>query len=139
MKVAGLLNEMSAETERVNHIILGIGVNLNMRLEQFPSDLRNPATSLLIATGREVNRLRFLRTLLEALDDLYATYLMDGYKPVRDEWVARCGMIGRRVAVSGSSEQLEGIATGIDDNGALLVERTGGVVARVLAGDVRIL
>ncbi len=139
MKVAGLLNEMSAETERVNFVILGIGVNLNMRLEQFPSDLRNPATSLFIESGQEVNRLRFMRNLLEALDDLYAIYLRDGYKPVRDEWVARCGMIGRRVAVSGSSEHLEGVATGIDDNGALLVARTGGVVARVLAGDVKIL
>ncbi len=138
-KVAGLLNEMSAETERVNHVILGIGVNLNMRKEQFPSDLRNPATSLFMEAGHEVNRLLFLRNLLEALDSLYAIYLREGYKPVRDEWVTRCGMIGRRVAVGGLADHLEGVATGIDDNGALLVVRAGGVVARVLAGDVRIL
>lgn len=53
-KVAGLLNEMSAETDGINFVILGIGVNLNMTAVQFPTDLRHPATSLLLegASGR---------------------------------------------------------------------------------------
>jgi len=51
-KVAGLLNEMSAETDGINFVVLGIGVNLNMTAEQFPADLRHPATSLLLETGR---------------------------------------------------------------------------------------
>jgi BirA family biotin operon repressor/biotin-[acetyl-CoA-carboxylase] ligase len=138
-KVAGLLNEMSAETERVNFVILGIGVNLNMLPEQFPEDLRYPATSLAIESGRKINRLQFARQLLESLDALYTDYLSNGYGPIRDEWVARCGMIGLQVAVSGTSEQIEGIATGIDDSGALLVKKESGVIARVLAGDVRVL
>jgi BirA family biotin operon repressor/biotin-[acetyl-CoA-carboxylase] ligase len=138
-KVAGLLNEMSAETERVNFVILGIGVNLNMLPDQFPEDLRYPATSLAIESGRKINRLQFVRQLLESLDSLYTDYLNNGYGPIRDEWVARCGMIGCRVAVSGTSEQIEGIATGIDDSGALLVRKESGVMARVLAGDVKVL
>jgi BirA family biotin operon repressor/biotin-[acetyl-CoA-carboxylase] ligase len=137
-KIAGLLNEMSAETERVNFVILGIGVNLNMRLEQYPDDLRHPATSLLIESGSEINRLNFARQLLESLDSLYDGYLAGGYPPVREEWVARCGMIGKRVVVNGPAEMIEGIATGIDDSGALLVRKESGAVARVLAGDVRI-
>ena len=138
-KVAGLLNEMSAETERVNFVILGIGLNVNMRQDQFPLDLRHPATSLFIESGREINRLNFMRELLVSLDSLYSEFLLNGYCAVRNEWVSRCGMIGRRVAVSGTTEQIEGIATGIDDHGALLVERESGSLARVLAGDVRIL
>ncbi|GAM11600.1 bifunctional ligase/repressor BirA [Geobacter sp. OR-1] len=138
-KVAGLLNEMSAETERVNFVILGIGVNLNMRPEQFPGDLRYPATSLAIESGLEISRLSFVRNLLESLDSLYTDYLCNGYGPVRDEWVARCGMIGSRVSVSVASEQIEGVATGIDDSGALLVKTATGVISRVLAGDVEIL
>lgn len=138
-KVAGLLNEMSAETERIRFVILGIGVNLNIRQDHFPPDLRHPATSLCMEGKREYNRLRFVRTLLQALDDLYDSYLSGGYGSIRDEWVARCGMIGRRVSVSGPNEQMEGVATGIDENGALLVEQANGIVARVLAGDVKII
>lgn len=138
-KAAGLLNEMSAEVDRVNFIVLGIGVNLNMRADQFPDDLRHPATSLFLETGETVNRLSFVRTLIETLDELYDRYLRDGYDPVRKEWLERSGMVGLRVAVDGTTERLEGVVMGIDDSGALLVDQAGGTVARVLAGDVRIL
>jgi len=138
-KAAGLLNEMSAEVDRVNFIVLGIGVNLNMRADQFPGDLRHPATSLFLETGEAVNRLSFVRTLIETLDELYDRYLRDGYAPVREEWLERSGMVGLRVAVDGPTERLEGVVVGIDDSGALLVDQPGGPVARVLAGDVRIL
>jgi BirA family biotin operon repressor/biotin-[acetyl-CoA-carboxylase] ligase len=138
-KVAGLLNEMSAETEQIKFVILGIGVNLNMKQEHFPSDLRHPATSLCLEGKREQNRLKFVRTLLATLDDLYDRYLCSGYDAIREEWVARCGMIGRRVTVGGPNEQMEGVATGIDENGALLVEQDNGILARVFAGDVKII
>lgn len=138
-KVAGLLNEMSAETERVNFVILGIGVNLNMLPDQYPDDLRHPATSLLVESGSPVNRLGFVRTLLESLDSLYSGYIDHGYQPVRDEWVARCGMIGRRIAVNAPAEEIDGVAEGIDESGALLVRKDSGSIVRVLAGDVKIL
>ena len=138
-KVAGLLNEMSAEIDRVNFIILGIGVNLNMRKDQFPSDLRHPATSLLLEGDVKINRLKFLRTLVETIDKFYDCYLRDGYEPIREEWLIRSRMVGRRVAVDGPMERIEGVTLGIDESGALLVEQAGGAVARVLAGDVRLL
>jgi BirA family biotin operon repressor/biotin-[acetyl-CoA-carboxylase] ligase len=138
-KVAGLLNEMSAETERVNYVILGIGVNLNICADQFPEDLRHPATSLFIEGGRKVSRLQFVRALLLALDELYGAYLRDGFEPVRAEWLNRCDMMGREVSVSGGSEQFAGTASGLDEGGALLVNRSDGILARVLAGDVRVI
>jgi BirA family transcriptional regulator, biotin operon repressor / biotin---[acetyl-CoA-carboxylase] ligase len=138
-KVAGLLNEMSAETEKVNFIILGIGVNINMKRGQFPEGLRHPATSLFLETGKPINRADFTRALLEALDLLYGAYLDHGYGPVREEWLARCNFLGSRVRISFLDKELTGTAKGIDEEGALLVERPDGMVERVLAGDVTIL
>jgi BirA family transcriptional regulator, biotin operon repressor / biotin---[acetyl-CoA-carboxylase] ligase len=138
-KVAGLLNEMSAETEKVNFIVLGIGVNINMQREQFPGTMRHPATSLFLETGKPVNRVDFTRALLEALDLLYGAYLDHGYGPVREEWLARCNFLGSRVRISFLDNELTGTAKGIDEEGALLVERPDGRVERVLAGDVTIL
>ena len=138
-KVAGLLNEMSAETEKVNFIVLGIGVNINMGLEQFPDDLRHPATSLLLEAGRPVRRLDLARALLEALDALYDSYLLNGYGPVREEWLARCSFLGRRIRVNFQDNELQGTAEGIDEEGALLVRTPDGGLERVLAGDVTIL
>ena len=138
-KVAGLLNEMTAETDRVATVVLGIGVNLNMAREQFPDDLRHPASSLFLESGIRVDRIAFTRNLLEALDELYDCYLAGGYPAIRDEWLSYCGVIGKRVCVSDTStSERVGVARGIDESGALLLELPDGAVERIFAGDVRL-
>lgn len=139
-KVAGLLNEMSAETDRINFVILGIGVNLNMTAGQFPPDLRHPATSLLLETGRQVSRARFSSILLGELDRLYADFLALGFGRMREEWQERCNAHGREVAVSDAGREIaRGMFDGIDGDGALLLRRPDGTVERILSGDVRVL
>jgi BirA family biotin operon repressor/biotin-[acetyl-CoA-carboxylase] ligase len=135
-KVAGLLNEMSAEMEKVNFIILGIGVNVNMTAEQFPEGLRHPATSLCIETGRPLARLLVIQSLLTALDDLYLQYRSEGADPILRQWEQRSLVHGRRVRVMYQDSSVQGVAVGIDGTGALLVMGDDGVVERVLAGDV---
>lgn len=138
-KVAGLLNEMTAETDRVTSVILGIGVNLNMTRHQFPSDLRYPARSLFLESGVPVDRIAFTRRLIEELDGLYGRYLSGGYGAIRDEWLSWCGIIGCRVRVAdGSDASREGIATGIDESGALLLRRDDNRVELVYSGDVSV-
>jgi BirA family transcriptional regulator, biotin operon repressor / biotin---[acetyl-CoA-carboxylase] ligase len=138
-KVAGLLNEMSAETDRVNFVILGIGVNLNMTPAQFPADVRTPATSLLLEQGLPVNRAQFAARMLGELDRLYTDFLQHGFGPVRDEWQQRCNANGREVVVSDTGvETVRGMFHGIDGDGALLVRFSDGMVERILSGDVRV-
>jgi BirA family biotin operon repressor/biotin-[acetyl-CoA-carboxylase] ligase len=136
LKVAGLLNEMNAETEKVHFVILGIGVNVNMGREQFPAELRHPASSLMLEGGAPVNRTAFLRELLTSLDGLYHAYLEEGFGPVREEWLARCNMLGRTVSVEQHGGTLFGRVTGIDENGALLITTADNRNERILAGDV---
>lgn len=138
-KTAGLLNEMSAETEKVNFIILGIGININMTLEQFPEGLRHPATSLYIESGRQVDRCAIAKALLESLDELYDTFLRQGYQPIRDEWLQRSNVLGQRVRVDMNDRTISGTVTGIDEYGAILLQKTDGATEKILAGDVTIL
>jgi BirA family biotin operon repressor/biotin-[acetyl-CoA-carboxylase] ligase len=139
-KVAGLLNEMSAETDGINFVILGIGVNLNMTAAQFPTDLRTPATSLLLELGHPVSRAHFAATMLQELDRLYGDFLLHGFDPVRVEWQQRCNANGHEVRVSdGGAETVRGMFNGIDADGAMLVCLAGGSVERILSGDVRVI
>lgn len=139
-KVAGLLNEMSAETDGINFVILGIGVNLNMTADQFPDDLRHPSTSLLLESGVRVDRSRFTGTMLRELDRLYADFLMHGFGPVREEWQRRCNASGRQVLVSDSGTACTGGRfVGIDSDGALLLRSEDDALHRITCGDVRIL
>jgi len=138
-KVAGLLNEMSAETDGINFVILGIGVNLNMTSGQFPADLRTPATSLLLEQGLPVNRAQFAATMLGELGRLYTDFLNNGFDPVREEWQRRCNANGREVVVSEAGvETARGTFDGIDGDGAMLVRSPVGTVERILCGDVRV-
>ena len=139
-KVAGLLNEMSAETDGINFVILGIGVNLNMVVGQFPNDLRHPATSLLIESGLPVVRARFAAVMLNELDKLYTDFLTFGFAPVREEWQQRCNAGGRHVAVSDAGvDVVSGMFKGIDEDGALLLQTGKGGIERILSGDVRVI
>lgn len=139
-KVAGLLNEMSAETDGINFVILGIGVNLNMTADQFPDDLRHPATSLFIEEGVKVGRARFTALLLNELDRLYAGFLDHGFAQVRREWQERCNAGGREVSVSNHGcADIRGKFAGIDSDGAMLVQCPDGTIERILSGDVRVL
>ena len=137
-KVAGLLNEMNAETERVNYVILGIGVNLNMTREQFPADLRSPATSLALALQRPVDRVRFCRRLLGEIDALYCDYPA-GQDAILDGWLEYFDLLGKRVAIEEPSRTIVGVVTGIAADGALLLTLEDGASERILAGDVRVL
>jgi BirA family biotin operon repressor/biotin-[acetyl-CoA-carboxylase] ligase len=139
-KLAGLLNEMSAETDGINFVILGIGVNLNMTEVHFPTDLRTPATSLLLEHGRPVNRVQFTALMLHELDRLYAGFLSCGFDPVREEWQKRCNAAGRVVVVTdGGTETVQGMFNGIDSDGALLVRMADGRIERIVSGDVRLI
>jgi BirA family biotin operon repressor/biotin-[acetyl-CoA-carboxylase] ligase len=139
LKVSGLLNEMSAEMEKINFIVLGVGVNINMRREQFPSELRHPASSLFLESGRTVNRIEFARKFLTILDSLYDDYLRFGVDAIREEWLSRSALTGKKVRVSFHDNESVGIASGLDNDGALLIRHADGKLEKVLAGDVSII
>ena len=135
-KVAGLLNEMSSETDQVNYVVLGIGVNLNMAANQFPDDLRSPATSLALTLGREVSRLDFARALIKEIDHLYQIFQEQGDEPILKAWTEQCDMIGQAIKVDCNQQQIEGIMQGLSEDGALLIRMPTGQVETVYAGDV---
>jgi BirA family biotin operon repressor/biotin-[acetyl-CoA-carboxylase] ligase len=136
-KVSGLLTELSAEPDRVRHIVLGIGVNVNLDPALLPEEVRDRSTSVAAATGGTVDRTRLLAELLAQLDHWYGRFQADP-QTVLGAWRDLNVTLGRRVAVSGPGEQLEGVARDIDNEGRLLVRLDGGGLRAVAAGDVTI-
>ncbi len=133
-KAGGILTEIELDRARVEYAVVGIGLNVNLDPASLPGDLPMPATSLSHELGSEVARLPLLRALLRRVEERYAA-LKAGRSP-HSEWAARLVTLGRPVSVSGSGAVLEGLAEGVDADGALLVRVADGRVERVLAGDV---
>ena len=137
-KLVGILTEMSAEMDRVNYIVIGIGINVNIAEEDFPEELRPIATSLMQMKGEPLSRVAFLQELLRALDVLYADVQRAGFGSVLSAWREYAITLGQEVRVIGvAGETFEGMAADIDEDGALLIDTPEGK-KRVLAGDVSI-
>jgi BirA family biotin operon repressor/biotin-[acetyl-CoA-carboxylase] ligase len=135
-KVAGILTEMSAEPDRVRHIILGIGVDVNLAAADFPGDLRKTATSLRLETGESVDRPALAAAVLRELDSDYARACSAKFPGLADEWEAQCITLGRNVTIHVGDRTVQGRAESLDDDGALLVRTQHGRLERISGGDV---
>ena len=120
-KVCGILTEMSAEVDRVRHIIIGIGVDVNQDANEFPAELRKIATSLKIESGESICRAELATEILRELDADYARIGTGKFSEVADEWEAACVTIGKNVTVHTGVLKFRGRAEALDDDGALLV------------------
>ena len=142
LKTSGILMEMGAEATRVRHLILGIGVNLNVARESFPEDFRGLATSLATHRGAQIDRVAFAARLYDNLETTLDRHADAGFEALRPRFEARFRMRGCQIrvldAIGGKGAAIEGTATGIDIDGALLVLRSDGTQERVVAGDVTI-
>lgn len=135
-KVAGILTELSAEVDRVKHIILGMGVDVNQDASELPLELRKTATSLKIERGEMISRAELAVAILRALDEDYARICGGKFTAVADEWEAHCATIGKNVTVLIGDRKIRGRAESLDDDGALLVRTEHGHLERIIGGDV---
>jgi BirA family biotin operon repressor/biotin-[acetyl-CoA-carboxylase] ligase len=135
-KLAGILTESSVSAERINYVILGIGVNINFAHALMPEVIRGRATSLMECAGGTVSREAFLGRLIQHLDRCYGILGEAGFARIAPRWEAYFNLRGQRVRVEMGDETLAGVAKGIDSDGALIVEGERGQFHRILAGDV---
>jgi BirA family biotin operon repressor/biotin-[acetyl-CoA-carboxylase] ligase len=132
-KVCGVLTELGLLGERLEYALVGMGINVNVDFGAAPP-LMAPATSLLMEVGRPVSRLDLLVGVLSGIERRYKALQAGG--TCHEEWAARLSTVGQEVCVTGDAERWCGLATGVDEDGALLIRLADGTVQRVLAGDV---
>lgn len=137
-KLAGILTEIEAETDRVAYVVVGIGVNLNAEAIHFPDELAGKATSVKMERGSSTDRAAFAARLLARFEECYDAWTSGGFAAVAPRWRALSVLEGRTVTVSAPGDSYFGTCVGIDDDGALLLDPGNGALRRVLAGDVTI-
>jgi BirA family biotin operon repressor/biotin-[acetyl-CoA-carboxylase] ligase len=136
-KVGGILLELSAELDRINFVIVGIGVNVNHSVKDFPKNLAQTATSLKIKLGKDISRLALLTLFLEKFERIYLDFKKNGLSPQREMIKSYSSLLGKKVTVRFGKEKLEGIAENIDENGSLVMKVKKGKKV-VTAGEVTV-
>jgi BirA family biotin operon repressor/biotin-[acetyl-CoA-carboxylase] ligase len=132
-KVAGILAEMAGAGERVRHVVLGVGCNVNTRV--FPDSLTPIATSLHLASGKQLHRGRLLAGFLDAFEPIYEDFLAAGPEAGLERW-RRHALLGQPCRVEREATSVAGIACGVDATGALLLHVATGETIPVSAGEV---
>jgi BirA family biotin operon repressor/biotin-[acetyl-CoA-carboxylase] ligase len=135
-KAAGILTEMAAEVDRVKHVILGIGVDVNLNAGDFPPDLRKTVTSLKIEMGKPLSRAEMAVEILRELDVDYHRVCSGDFEAVADEWEEHCTTIGQVVSIQTGNRHVRGRAESLAEDGALLVRTDHGHLERIVGGDV---
>lgn len=137
-KVVGILTELSAELDHIKYVIIGIGVDVNLTLDDLPPELRKIATSLRIESGHSVSRPGLAAAILRELDADYARLRAGQFEALADEWEAQCTTIGRNVTIRIGDRVQSGVAESLDAEGALLLRTQHGRLERILGGDVMV-
>ena len=137
-KVCGILTEMSAEPDYINHVVIGIGINAN--IEEFPEELSGRATSLFLESGKRVFRAEVIARVWEAFEKYYEEFLKTAdLSPLKEVYESRLLNMGQVVCVLDPKGEWKGIARGIDENGRLLVEPENGKrIKTVDSGEVSV-
>lgn len=120
-KVVGILTEMSAQFDYINHIVVGIGINVHN--EKFPEEIAKTASSLLLECGHRIHRASLIEAFLEEFERLYAIYLeTEDMSGLQKEYDSLLVNRGRQVRVLDPKEPFEGKAMGITKKGELIVD-----------------
>ncbi|MDQ6999121.1 MAG: biotin--[acetyl-CoA-carboxylase] ligase [Mariprofundus sp.] len=137
-KVAGILTEMRAEPGRVHAVVLGFGINLKSPIDGWPADITQKVTDMESISHQHINKLEIAVAVLSALDQWYEIYLKNGFAPLRKAWWQAHAASGDKVRVHHGHGYIEGVASALDDDGALLLKTEAGV-QRIIAGDLELL
>lgn len=135
-KVAGILTELSAELDRIKYVVVGIGVDVNWNVADFPADLKSQATSLKIELGKPVARVELAAAILRELDREYCRVLAGDFAAVASDWEQHCATLGQRLVIRLGDRRVCGRAESLGEDGALLVRTEHGHLERIVGGDV---
>lgn len=135
-KVAGILTEISTEMDVVDFVVVGVGVNVNTRLEEIPPEIGDIATSILIESGVGVSRPTLLCSLLKDFEVCYEQLKDEGFGPIMNQWREMTDIIGQKVYVDVLDTRHTGTVEAVDDDGVLILKDDQGDTHRIFSGDV---
>ncbi len=137
-KVAGVLSEIGVSGGKVDWCVVGIGINVNHTLADFPVELRDKATSLRELCHRRIDRLDLMKSLIAGVSRWNGRFTRDGLEPLIAQWRRRSAILGKRVRVETSGEVVVGTAVGLEPDGALRVKLESGAEEVLHVGDVHL-
>ncbi len=139
-KLCGILTEMVMDSDSDNvSLIVGIGLNVNMSLEDMTEEIQSKSTSLFIESGVEINRKLLLAEIMESFNSWLSIWTNDGFELIRNKWIAYNVTIGKELKVNSWDEYYCGRATGMDEYGSLEILDSNNNLQKLNSGEVSLI
>lgn len=136
-KICGILTEMSAEIDYINHVVIGVGINVNT--EDFPEEIKKTATSIFIETGKKWKRSEFIAAAMKYFEEYYEIFLKtQNLKMLQEIYNGFLVNKDAQVRVLEPGNEFDGCALGINETGELLVRKSDGEITKIYAGEVSV-
>ena len=135
-KVCGILTEAVAKFNTIENVIIGVGIDANLDIEQFPEELQSGTTTLKKELGRDGNENLLIKTFLEEFEKISEQFSHEGYEDILKEWRKRSYSIGKIVEVREPfNKNYDAYVLGVSREGALIVEKIDGTLEKVISGE----
>lgn len=137
-KVCGFLTEINGDADGIHTIVCGIGININHNENDFNDTLNKTATSLKIASGQEVNRNEFLKTLIQTLQHYYTLFETKSFSEIKPIYKSYSMIWDRTLRYTEGEKQIYGKAIDLKDNGVLVVLDEEGALHQFISADIEL-
>ena len=135
-KVCGILTEAVTKFNTIENVIVGVGIDANLNVSDFPEELQFGTTTLKEALGREGNENLLIKIFLEEFEDIIEQFKNAKYEDILKEWRKRSYSIGKIVEVREPfNTSYDAYVLGIAKEGALVVEKIDGTLEKVISGE----
>ncbi len=135
-KMCGILTEMSAELDLINWVVVGIGVNVNIKQQEFPEDIREMTTSLKEALRKEISRVRLVQMFLKEFERYYELLKRRKISLILKEWKLYSHTLGKKIKVNIGENVVTGEAIDINERGALILKKGDGELIEIISGTI---
>ena len=135
-KLAGILTEMSTQVDYINHVTVGVGINVNV--QNFPEEIQT-ATSLLSETGTQTKRAPVIAAVMKHFEENYKIFMQtEDMSGLMEKYSSLLVNQGREVLILEKDAEYKAYAEGINQKGELVVRREDGTVENICAGEVSV-
>ena len=135
-KVCGILTEMSAELDIINWVVVGIGVNVNIKQQEFPEDIRERTTSLKEVLGKKVLRVKLAQVFLQEFEKYYEILKRREFSFILKEWKLYSYTLGKKIRVNMGERIITGETMDINESGALILKKEDGELIEIISGTI---
>lgn len=136
-KVAGIIVDASLESNKISNLILGIGINFSIDVKKLEKSLKESPNfyGVFSLSEKNISKIKFLQTLFSELEKEYEKLSNEKTSRIIKEWIKKSSTLGKKITFMTSNGNVSGIATKLDENGALIV-KSGKKFHKIIAGDI---